>query len=68
MYGALEVALSSLPISSWIIVGEVREQIGDRRIDGDLADRFGQPVLAARLEQALGEDVGIFLPVVAGAW
>ncbi len=43
-----------------------REQIGDRRIDGDLAHLLGQPVLAARLEQALGENVGVLLPVVAG--
>ena len=38
---------------------EVGQQIGDRRIDGDLAEALGILALGARGEQAFGEDVGV---------
>ena len=46
-------------------VGQVRQGVGDRRIDGELAEPFGGAVLGARLQQALGEDVGVALALGA---
>src|SRR3546814_5174492 len=44
-------------------VEQVGKQIGDRRIDRDLAHPLGQPVLLPRLEQAFGQHVAIALPL-----
>jgi hypothetical protein len=48
-----------------MIVGQVGQQIGDRRIDRDLANSFGSAVLRPRREQAFGKDVGIELAFIA---
>ena len=47
-------------------VEQVRQQVRNRRIDGDPAQLVGQPVLHPRLQQALGEDIGIDLPFTPG--
>ena len=46
-------------------IGEVAEQIGDRRVDGELGDALAQAILAARHQQALRQDVAVELAVFA---
>src|SRR3546814_7517947 len=46
-------------------VGEGRRRVGDRRIDGELGQPFGRPVLGSGVKQALGEDVAVALAIGA---
>ena len=58
-------ARSSLPISLTRIVVEIGQQVGDRRIDRDLAELLEILALGARREKAFGEDVGVALALGA---